>query len=84
MKLSDRILILVGHCLPEGRLLAFALDGLEGPARDHAKAHLLKCRHCQARLRGMMELQDALAAASPAAQAPPDLAQRALARIKKA
>jgi anti-sigma factor RsiW len=83
MKLSDKILVLIGHCLPEGRLLAFALDGLEGAARAQAKAHLLKCRRCQARLRDLMELQDALAAASPAVEPPPDLARRILAGIKR-
>lgn len=84
MNLRDRFLILVGHCLPESSLLAFALDGLEGEARAKAKAHLLQCPHCQARLRGLMELQDALAAASPAEPPPPDLAARVLQRIKGA
>ncbi len=82
MKLRDRFLVLIGHCLPESRLLAFALDGLEGEARAQAKTHLLRCAHCQARLRGLMELQDALAAASPAVAPDPGLAARVLERLR--
>jgi predicted anti-sigma-YlaC factor YlaD len=70
-------------CFSEDEVLAFALDGLEGPARRVAKAHLDHCEHCRQALREVMELQDAMGLSSPGVPVPADLAGRVLAKLSR-
>ncbi len=71
-------------CLREGDLIEFALDGLPAEERVKAEAHLKDCKHCQAQLRAVMEMQEGLAWRVRQESASPDLPQRMLRTVLQA
>lgn len=73
--IMDMMARLGGH-LVEMEVLEYALDGMEGEARERAEEHLRHCGLCRRALRQSMDLQDGLALAVAPVALPEGIADR--------
>jgi hypothetical protein len=65
----------MGH-LSEEELIGVALEGLSGPEKDRAEAHLRACAMCRRALRDWLALHDTLAFLVPLQPEPSGLSNR--------
>lgn len=67
----------------EAELLEFALDGMEGPLRATAEAHLIICKGCREQVALLLDLHLGLATLAEATEVPASLRQRVLDQVRK-